>query len=319
MAVRARVLVILPFVAAILQACSGDDTTTPTPDASDGSPGADATGSDAARETSREATVESSTSLDGTSSDGSAADVDATSPPPDASNDTSMACPTPVYTHVSTFGAIFDGWVVAPNSTASLVPATSADGAMTGTLLELDPTVGSPTPGSAKLTIPFSQPGDQLLFAFNSSVPLNLTGTTVTAQIRLDSGLNTSPVNPGQAFIALKSTASYIYAQANPTFLDSSAGFVTLSFAADPPTATTLGYTPCDIREIDIVVQTGNTGTYTTAVVHIDTIAVSAPGVDSGAGDASGDAPSEAASDATEENIGDSPPGDVAVDAAGGG
>jgi hypothetical protein len=236
---------------------------------------------------------------------------------PDAGpdGDGSTACPTPVYSHVSTFTSIFDGWVVATNSSSNLLPGTGADGAITGTLLELDPTVGSPALGSAKLTIPFDGPGETLLFAFNPTVPLNLTGTTVTAQVRLDSGFNTSPVNPGQAFLVLKSTVSYIYAPANPTFLDPSAGFVTLTLDPDSFTATTSGYTTCDIREIDVVLQTGTMGTYTTAVVHIDTIAVTAPAVDGGSGDG---ATTDAPSDTSVEGAPADAPSEAATDAAGG-
>ena len=36
------------------------------------------------------------------------------------------------------------------------------------------------------------------------------------------------------------------------------------------------GYSPCDVREIDLIIQTGQVGNYRPAVVHIDTIAITA-------------------------------------------
>jgi hypothetical protein len=306
MAARIRRFLIAGCAPALLLACSGDNKSDDGgADASDSGGSGDVTASDVKDGGGSDVTQADATHGDA-QPNGDAADSSAVDAQPDG--DGAVACTTAQYTHVSTFGAIFDGWTVAANSSTTLVPGTSLDGAMTGTLLELDPTVGSPTPGSAKLTIPFSQPGEQLLFAFNSTAPLNLTGTTITAQIKLDSGLNVSPVNPGQAFLVLKSTLAYIYAPAPAIFLDSTANFVTLSMSADAPTASVPGYTACDIREIDIVIQTGNMGTYTTAVVHIDTIAITAPGVDAGTddggppvqGDAAPDGADAAASDAAD-------------------
>ena len=84
-----------------------------------------------------------------------------------------------------------------------------------------------PTPflGSVKLTIPFDAPAEELLFAQNMP-SLNMAGETVTAYIKLNSGLNVGPVNTGRAFIALKTTAAYNYAMGNAIPLDLSAGWV---------------------------------------------------------------------------------------------
>jgi hypothetical protein len=114
---------------------------------------------------------------------------------------------------------------------------------------------------------------------------LNMAGTTITAQIKLDSGLSTSPVNVGRAFLIVKSGVGYTYVAGPAVSLDSSAGWVTLTMNTDqPPGTAPPEYDPCDIREIDISIQTGSLGTYTTAVVHIDTIAISLPGNDAGTG-----------------------------------
>lgn len=192
------------------------------------------------------------------------------------------ACNSTKYSHSSTFGAILDGWVVAPNSTpGTLAPVPGPDGSTaSGTIVEIDNTDGMPlTPvvGSVKLTIPFDAAGETLLFAQNMN-GLNMQGQTVTAWIKLNSGLNTGPVNVGSAFLVLKTTGAYNYAPGNAISLDSSAGWVQLSIDASAPPTPPPSYDPCDVREIDVVIQTGGTGNYTTAVVHIDTISVGGPG-----------------------------------------
>jgi hypothetical protein len=196
----------------------------------------------------------------------------------------SAACLAPKYSHVSTFGAILDSWVVASNSTpGTLAPIPGGDAGTPGggTKVEIDTTDGMPrTPvlGSVKLTIPFDQPNEEMLFANNSN-GLNMMGQTITAYIKLDSGLNTGPVNVGKAFLILKTTAAYNYVAGPTISLDPSAGWVQLSIDANnPQPALPPGYDPCDVREIDISIQTGGTGTYTTAVVHIDTISIAGPG-----------------------------------------
>ena len=191
---------------------------------------------------------------------------------------------TPASTaHTSTFGAILDGWVVAANSTpATLAPIPGPDGGTaSGTIVEIDTTDGMPaTPpvGSVKLTIPFDGPNETLLFAQNMN-SLNMAGETVTAYIKLNSGLNTGPVNVGTASIALKTTGAYNYVQGPVVALDPSLGWQMLSIDVSTPPAPPLGYDPCDVREIDILIQTGGSGTYTTGVVHIDSIAIGGPGV----------------------------------------
>jgi hypothetical protein len=139
-----------------------------------------------------------------------------------------------------------------------------------------------PDNGSAKLTIPFDGPGEQLLFAQNMN-GINLQHARVTAYIKLDSGLNTSPVNTGTAFLILKTTSAYNFNPGQAINLDSSAGWVQLTLNADAPnTSPTFDYDPCDVREIDVEIDTGLQGTYTTAVIHIDTIEISGPAVDGG-------------------------------------
>lgn len=229
--------------------------------------------------------------------------------PVDAAN---PACAAAPYSHVSTFGAIFDGWDVALNSSDGLAPMT-VDGSFSGTLRELDTAAGDPTNGSVRLTIPFTLPNQTMLFARGYSAGLNMSGMTVTARVKLDSGLISGPTDLGQAFIALKSTSSYLYASAPEMALDPTGGWVKISASADLPSSNAqFGYTACDIREIDVVIQTGPTGNYRQAVVHIDTIEISQPGGDAGTDDAE---PSDAGPGDTFVIRNDAAGGDVPADA----
>jgi hypothetical protein len=187
-------------------------------------------------------------------------------------------CTTPQYTSTSAFGAIFDGWVIASNSTYVLVPMPGEDGGPpTGSKLELDTADGSPMNGSAKLTIPFTEPIQEVIFAKNFAPGVNLSGTTVTAKIKLDSGLIVGPTDVGTAFLVLKVGETYAWAPGTSITLDPTAGWVSLTLSADAPNPQLpFGYSPCDVREIDIIIKTGDTGMYREAVVHIDTIAITA-------------------------------------------
>jgi hypothetical protein len=214
----------------------------------------------------------------------------------------SPACGTNApYSHTFGFGAILEGWTVAANSTPpSLAPVLDADGGTTsGTLVELDRNDGSPVNGSVKLTIPFNAPNQEMLFAQIMNGGLNMAGGTVTAKIKLDSGLNTNPVNNGKAFLILKTTSAYNYATGPEVPLDLSLGWVDLTFNVNAPVMMPLGYDPCDVKEIDVSVQTGGAGTYNTAVIHIDTIEIKRPGGTDAGADTSTDA--TAPTDATDD------------------
>src|SRR2546426_1150790 len=84
----------------------------------------------------------------------------------------------------------------------------------------------------------------------------HMAGATLPARVRLGSGLITGPTDRGQAFIALKTTASYVYAAGPDITLDPTAGWKTITANADAPSASLFpGYTSCDVREIDVVIQ----------------------------------------------------------------
>ena len=191
---------------------------------------------------------------------------------PSAGAGGSPACAGILYTHTSAFGSNFDGWDISISGTmpSDLLPNPPAG----GTVRELDATTGSPDNGSVKLSIPFFGTNQTLLFA-RTFPGVNLTGAVVSAQVKLDSGVISAPTDSLTAFLVLKSTTGYIYAPGTPVGLDTTSGWVTLTIGADFPSGQTgVGYTACDIREIDVVIQTGNSGMFKPGVVHIDTIAI---------------------------------------------
>ena len=219
------------------------------------------------------------------------------------SGGSNAACSAAPYEHTFAFGAIFEGWEISSFSTPSLIPTPGTGGmggsggsgmvaggeggeapggaggtSARGTIMELDTSDGAPESpdGSLKLTIPFDAPAQLLLLANVFNTGLNFTGTRVTAQIKLDSGLITGPSDTGRANLVLKSGEGFVYYAGPATVLDPTAGWTTLTLDPDAPSPDALaaGYSPCLIREIDIEIHTGDMGSYQEALVHIDAITV---------------------------------------------
>lgn len=147
-----------------------------------------------------------------------------------------------------------------------------------GTLMELDTTEGAPDSpnGALKLTIPFDGPGQLLLLGNVFNTALNFEGTLVTAQIKLGSGVITSPADSAYANLVLKATDSWVYFAGPAAVLDPSAGWVELTLDPDAPSSSALsaGFTACEIMEVDIEIHTGDSGTFTEGIVYVDQIAV---------------------------------------------
>jgi hypothetical protein len=147
-----------------------------------------------------------------------------------------------------------------------------------GTLMELDTSEGAPDSpnGALKLTIPFDGPGQLLLLGNVFNTALNFEGTLVTAQIKLGSGVITSPADSAYANLVLKATDSWVYFAGPAAVLDPSAGWVELTIDPDAPSSSALsaGFTACEIMEVDIEIHTGDGGTFTGGVVYVDQIAV---------------------------------------------
>lgn len=148
----------------------------------------------------------------------------------------------------------------------------------TGTLMELDTNEGAPDSpnGALKFTVPFDGPGQLLLIDHVFNTGLNFEGTVVSAKVKLASGLITGPADTATANLVLKSTDSWVYYAGPAVVLDPSADWVTLTLDPDAPPASVqaAGFVACDVREIDIEIHTGATGTFQEAVIYIDSITV---------------------------------------------
>ena len=274
MALRKYAFLTGALTIAVLQGCGGDDSAPAATGGAAGTGGSANTGGNppgtggAAPGTGGAATGGSSGSA-GTGGAGTGGTVD--SGP--------AVCTTAPYNNVFRFlGSTSDAWSI---NTASmpfgLVPQTTIDGAAAGTLVDIDSNDGMPAPGSVKLTIPFDGPNGQLIFQQgygNLQMPgVNLKGATVSAQVRLDSLAGGAAASLVQGAIAIKATSAYNYAQ-GPSINLQTGNWVTVSMSADSALGQNPGFDLCDIREIDVLILTAASGTYGTAVVHIDTIAV---------------------------------------------
>jgi hypothetical protein len=221
----------------------------------------------------------------------------------------SVACSTSApYEQVFNFGSITEGWDINSYSTSPPQPAPGTDaGPNAGTQISIDSADGFPVAnGSLKLAIPFDGPSQTLIFEKLYSAPgVNMAGATISAYIKLDSGVNASITSAARALFVLKTTASYNYAPGNPITLDSSAGWKLLTISADAPAMVPVGYDPCSVYEIDLQIETGTSGTYSAGVVHIDTISISRSGTDAGPGDAL--APSDAIDAPASSDAADAP------------
>ncbi len=88
-----------------------------------------------------------------------------------------------------TFDSDLNGFDIDPNVTTNPVNlgGVSVDGGALVTLAE-DTSVGMPTPGSAHVTTTFSDYNQLVVFRHVYTTPINLTGATLTARVRLDPG-----------------------------------------------------------------------------------------------------------------------------------
>jgi hypothetical protein len=137
-----------------------------------------------------------------------------------------------------------------------------------------DGAVGQPDPGSAMLTIPFvpnpssATTNEQVDFGINFAAPMDLSGKTLTARVKLDAGLGASG---GGAKLIIKSGAAFVYADGG--FQNLTPGdWITLTTSFDTPGFAGAGYTPTQIVQVDVEIQANGATAFTTATVHIDTV-----------------------------------------------
>lgn len=165
---------------------------------------------------------------------------------------------------IATFDSSLQGWSVLQN----------LPDAGTGATATPDSTVGQPSPGSAKLVIPFvnntAPANEQVDFGIGMTAA-NWAGKTLTMLVMLDAGQTATGLG---AQIILKSGTSFVYA--NGGFQNLVAGtWVTLTVPVSAPGGfVATGFDPTQIVEVDVEIQANNTNSFTTTTVHVDTIGI---------------------------------------------
>jgi hypothetical protein len=147
-----------------------------------------------------------------------------------------------------------------------------------------DATVGDPlgNAGSVLLALPFSAPAQKIEFEGNvatgaaGDVGINLAGRSISARIRVDSGLTADASNPAGVKIYVKTGATSLYADSGYINLLPVSDWQTVTWVnvSNPTyTATPGTHTPTDVRQIGLEFDTGSAGIYTAATIHLDSVA----------------------------------------------
>jgi len=171
---------------------------------------------------------------------------------------------------VSTNGYTFD------TDMQGFVATFSIPDTLTKTLV-WSATEGDPAPGALQLDVAFAALDQKVNAQLNFATPTDFTGKTITAHVKLASGLTTDAANPGGAKLYIKTGDTYVYAANNWTNLEvaSIGTWITLSLPVDaPPYVDAAGLNnPAAVREIGIEIATSSTSAdYAPAVVYIDSI-----------------------------------------------
>jgi hypothetical protein len=138
--------------------------------------------------------------------------------------------------------------------------------------------VGNPANGSILLELPFSGPTQKISFEVNvasDGVGVDLTGRSISAQVRIDSGLALDPMNPAGVKLYVKTGETSFYADSGFINIQPGTEWQTFTWSnvsipvyPSPPGA----HAPADVRQVGLEFATGAAGTYAAATVHLDTV-----------------------------------------------
>jgi hypothetical protein len=144
--------------------------------------------------------------------------------------------------------------------------------------------MGDPTgnPGSVRLVLPFAGPSQKI--SFEGSVATNemgvdLTGHSISARIAVLSGYSTDPMNPPGLKLYVKTGAAFFYADSGYQNIAPGSDWQTFSWGnvsnpQYPMPPYPADFDPTDVRQIGIEFDTGAAGSYSSATVLLDTVAV---------------------------------------------
>jgi len=174
------------------------------------------------------------------------------------------------------------GWVFDTDITPWKVDYAVPSAMLQTSAIAFDAFSGMPNLGSLQATLPFDGPLQVVHVAVGLDAPMDLRGKTLTAQVRLDSGLGPDASAPGGVKLYVKSGDGFILADAGWVNITPEQDWVELTLPIDtppgwiqPPSAAG-SYDPADIRLIGISVETGATesAAWSPATVHIDTVGI---------------------------------------------
>jgi hypothetical protein len=136
---------------------------------------------------------------------------------------------------------------------------------------------GNPRPGMLQLVAPFDSAGQSAQIGLRPASPLDLTGKTLSANVKVAYGLGADlAANPGGARIYVRSGNASTRATSAFRNLDAAGQWFSLSLDASAPSVvdTSAGsYDVTDVREIGIEIASNSTAGSTTGVIVIDTVA----------------------------------------------
>src|SRR4029079_8463441 len=112
-----------------------------------------------------------------------------------------------------------------------------------------DTAVGNPDNGSAKITVTFTDYGQSVIVSGNINPWVNLTGKTVTAKLRLDTG--SGAFTNGYTNFFAASGASYVWGAAGGPALTAGT-WADLSLNADTAKTNTPTFDPTQVRQIGV-------------------------------------------------------------------
>jgi hypothetical protein len=137
---------------------------------------------------------------------------------------------------------------------------------------------GDPAPGALTLDVPFDAASQNVAVSLAFATPLDLTGKTITARVRLVSGLTEDGENPGGVMLFVKGGTDWKLAQSawHNAGVAEAGAWSTLTLTPSTPSADDFfeeGFSVTDVKMVGISVATGGTGTmYEAATIEIDSI-----------------------------------------------
>lgn len=144
-----------------------------------------------------------------------------------------------------------------------------------------DPAVGDPggNLGSILLELPFSGPAQKISFEVNvgsDGAGVNLAGRALTARLKVDAGWSADPIAPAGIKLYVKTGAGSLYADSGYINVAPGSDWQAFQWAnvsvptyVDPAGA----HAPTDVRQVGLEFDTGSTGVFSAATLHLDTVA----------------------------------------------